>query len=68
MENLYIDTGIYQRILNLDISNILLSNDFDVINKGAVAEIFTGCELKKNASCYSDEELYCWVREKKVVI
>ena len=59
------DTGIYQRILNLDISNILLSNDFDVINKGAVAEIFTGCELKKNASCYSDEELYCWVREKK---
>jgi predicted AAA+ superfamily ATPase len=59
------DTGIYQRILNLDISGILLSNDFDVINKGAVAEIFAGCELKKNASCYSDEELYCWVREKK---
>ena len=24
-----------------------------------------GCELKKNTSCYSDEELYCWVREKK---
>jgi len=59
------DTGIYQRILNLDISGILLSNDFDTINKGAVAEIFVGCELKKNASCYSDEELYCWVREKK---
>ena len=59
------DTGIYQRILNLDISGILLSNDFGTINKGAVAEIFAGCELKKNASCYSDEELYCWVREKK---
>jgi len=59
------DTGIYQRILNLDISDILLSNDFDAINKGAVAEIFVGCELKKNASSYSDEELYCWVREKK---
>ena len=59
------DTGIYQRILNLDISDILLSNDFDAINKGAVAEIFVGCELKKSASCYSDEELYCWVREKK---
>jgi len=59
------DTGIYQRILNLNISGILLSNDFDTINKGAVAEIFTGCELKKNASCYSDEELYYWVREKK---
>ena len=59
------DTGIYQRILNLDISGILLSNDFDTINKGAVAEIFVGCELKKNASCYSNDELYCWVREKK---
>ena len=59
------DTGIYQRILNLDISGILLSNEFDTINKGAVAEIFAGCELKKNSSCYSDDELYCWVREKK---
>ena len=59
------DTGIYQRILNLDISNILLSDDFDTINKGAVAEIFVGCELKKHADRYSDSELYCWVREKK---
>jgi predicted AAA+ superfamily ATPase len=59
------DTGIYQRILNLDISGILISNDFDTINKGAVAEIFVGCELKKNASPYSDDELYCWVREKR---
>ena len=59
------DTGIYQRILNLDISDILLSNDFDTINKGAVAEVFVGCELKKNTSCYTDDELYCWVREKK---
>ena len=59
------DTGIYQRILQLDISGILLSNDFDTINKGAIAEIFVGCELKKNASCYSDDELYYWVREKR---
>jgi len=59
------DTGIYQRILNLDISSILFSDDFDTINKGAVAEIFVACELKKNASHYSDNELYCWVREKK---
>jgi predicted AAA+ superfamily ATPase len=59
-----LDTGLYQRVMNLDISRILLSNDFDVINKGAVAEIFTGCELKKNASCDTNDELYCWVREK----
>jgi predicted AAA+ superfamily ATPase len=59
------DTGLYQQILNLDISGILLSNDFDTINKGAVAEIFIGCELKKHASPYSDDELYCWARDKK---
>jgi predicted AAA+ superfamily ATPase len=59
------DTGVYQRILNLNISDILLATDFETINKGAVAEIFVGCELKKNALCHVDEELYCWVREKK---
>jgi predicted AAA+ superfamily ATPase len=60
-----LDTGLYQRILNLNVSNILLSNDFEVINKGAIAEIFVGCELKKNAPYYKNNELYCWVREKK---
>jgi predicted AAA+ superfamily ATPase len=59
------DTGLYQRILNFDIAGILLSNDFDTVNKGAVAEIFIACELKKHASPYSDNELYCWVRDKK---
>jgi len=59
------DTGLYQRILNLDISTILLSDDFDTINKGAVAEIFAGCELKKNVPCHADAELYCWVREQR---
>ncbi|MDR1951329.1 MAG: AAA family ATPase [Bacteroidales bacterium] len=59
------DTGLYQQILKLDLSEILISNDFDTINKGAVAEIFVGCELKKSASYRSEKELYCWVREKK---
>ena len=59
------DTGIYHQMMNLNSSDILLSNDFDTINKCTVAEIFVGCELKKNASCYSNEGLYCWVREKK---
>ena len=45
--------------------HILLSDDFDTINKGAVAEIFVGCEFKKHTSDYSDNELYSWVREKK---
>jgi predicted AAA+ superfamily ATPase len=60
-----LDTGLFQQMLNLDISGILLSDDFDVVNKGAIAEIFVGCELKKSASIFSDNELYCWVREEK---
>jgi predicted AAA+ superfamily ATPase len=59
------DLGIYHRIVNLDISNILHSDNFDLVNKGSVAEIFVACELKKSADCYNNEELYCWVREKK---
>jgi len=33
-----LDTGIFQRLLGLQLSNILLSNDFAMINKGQIAE------------------------------
>lgn len=60
-----LDTGLFQRILGLDISEIILSPDFDFINKGAIAEIFVGLELKKSYSCYQQSELYFWKREEK---
>ena len=59
-----LDTGLLQRILNLDISDILSSNDIQVVNRGAIAETFIGTELVKSASCYSPYPLYCWHREK----
>ena len=59
-----LDTGLLQRILNLDISDILSSNDLQVVNRGAIAETFIGTELVKSASCYSPYPLYCWHREK----
>jgi hypothetical protein len=31
---LIFDTGIYQRILGLDVASLLLKDDFEVINKG----------------------------------
>jgi hypothetical protein len=34
---LLFDTGILQRILGLDISEILFSDNFEVVNKGAIA-------------------------------
>ena len=45
------DTGLLQRILNLEISDILSSDDIQVVNRGAIAETFVGTELVKSASC-----------------
>ena len=59
-----LDTGLFQRILGLDMSQIFVTNDFRIINRGAIAELFVGLELMKNASCYSPNSLYYWQREK----
>lgn len=58
------DTGIVQRILNLDISEFFNTQDLRVVNQGAIAETFVGTELVKAASCYYPEPLFCWHREK----
>lgn len=58
------DTGLLQRILGLDISEMLSPADMQVINRGAIAETFVGTELVKAASCYDPQPLYCWHREK----
>lgn len=58
------DTGLLQRLLNLDIAEIFSSNDIQVINRGAIAETFIGNELVKTGSCYEPQPLYCWHREK----
>ena len=62
---LLLDTGIFQRLLDLQLSEILFSDDFEVINKGAIAEQFAGLELIKNSSPYTPENLYFWTREKE---
>ena len=58
------DTGLFQRMLGLDVSDILLSNDFKSINRGALAEIFVALEIVKASSCYAPANLYYWQREK----
>lgn len=62
---LLLDTGIFQRLLGLQLSEILLATDFEVINKGAIAEQFAGLEILKNSSPYVPENLYFWSREKE---
>jgi len=60
-----LDTGIFQRQLGLQLSEILLNDDFDLINKGNIAEMFAGLELLKSASCYEQAQLYYWQREER---
>jgi predicted AAA+ superfamily ATPase len=59
-----LDTGIFQRLLGLELSDVLLGNDISIINKGAIAEQYAGLEFLKSASCYMQENLYFWSREK----
>ena len=60
---LLLDTGIFQRLLGLQLSDILLNNDFSMINKGCIAEQMAGMELLKASSCYEQTQLYFWSRE-----
>jgi len=62
---LIVDSGIYQRILGLNLSEYIASDLQQLINKGHLAELFTGLELIKSASPFSYPELYYWHREEK---
>ena len=60
---LLLDTGIFQRLLGLQLSDVLLSNDFAMVNKGYIAEQMAGMELLKASSPYEQAQLYYWHRE-----
>jgi uncharacterized protein len=62
---LIFDTGILQRILGLNIGELLIEDDFKIINKGNIAELFVGLELLKNLSPYEKKDLFYWQREAK---
>ncbi len=62
---LIFDTGIYQRFLRLDLSQLLTAEKLEQVNKGALAELFVGLELLKSAPCTLPIQLYYWQREKQ---
>jgi predicted AAA+ superfamily ATPase len=62
---LVFDTGIFQRMLGLDVASLLMNDDFEVVNKGNIAELFVGLELLKLKSCFEKTPLYYWHRESK---
>jgi len=57
------DSGLYQRICGLNLSQIITETDFNAINKGAIAEQFVGMEFLKYADPYQQPSLYYWHRE-----
>lgn len=60
---LLLDTGVFQRILGLNIGQFLAANHLDFINKGTIAETFVGIEIIKNSNPFTQERLYYWHRE-----
>ncbi|MFC1596087.1 DUF4143 domain-containing protein, partial [Candidatus Margulisiibacteriota bacterium] len=60
-----LDIGIHQRTQKNDVSSIIVSDDFNIINKGYIAEAFVGTELLKSASPVSSQHLCYWHRESK---
>ncbi len=57
------DTGIFQRILGLDIGQLLMEDEYPLVNKGNIAELCVGIELIKSSDPFNRMHLYYWHRE-----
>jgi uncharacterized protein len=64
MKMILLDTGLYQNILKLNLSELLLDKK-SLINKGAIAEQFWGLEFLKYQNPTQSIQLYYWHREAK---
>lgn len=62
---LMFDNGLQQRLLNLDLREQLTEKNFNVINKGNMAELFVGLELIKSNPSVTRPQLFYWHREAK---
>ena len=62
---LFMDIGLMQALLKVPASNLLLSNSTDFVNKGGLAEVFTGLELVKYSSPFAPPEMFYWQRLEK---
>ncbi len=62
---LFLDTGLLLTWQGLPASDILLSSDVELVNKGPAAELLAGLELIKNADCFKKAEMFYWQYEAK---
>lgn len=59
------DVGLYQRMLGGSVSDLIVTDRNDLINKGPIAEIVTGTELVAYSSPKKSHSLYYWHRESR---
>ncbi len=59
------DNGIFQQLAGLRLSDLLIANNIDVLNKGNIAEAFAGTEMIKYSGVFEKRQLYYWHREKR---
>lgn len=62
---LLLDTGIFQQSAGLKLSEYLIAKNIDMLNKGSIAELFTGLEMIKYTDVHEKRQLYYWHREKR---
>ena len=59
------DTGIFLQNTGLKLSEFLIAENIDMLNKGNLAEMFVGLELVKYADVHERIQLYYWHREQR---
>jgi predicted AAA+ superfamily ATPase len=64
-KTIFLDVGISQALLGLDLPAWFLNPDKDLVNRGTSAEAFVGQELLAYASPKWKSDLYFWKRESK---
>jgi len=59
------DSGIFQQIAGLRITDLIIAENIDMMNKGNIAETFAGVEMIKYSQVHEKKQLYYWHREKR---
>jgi len=59
------DSGIFQQIAGLRITDLIIAENIDMMNKGNIAEAFAGVELIKYSQVHEKKQMYYWHREKR---
>jgi predicted AAA+ superfamily ATPase len=62
---LLFDTGIHQRLLGLDMAELIASGEHHLVNRGNIAELFVGLHLVAGQPAHQRPGLYYWHREKR---